>query len=735
MNREPIKTVAKQNKLYKLFLICSILFVIIVGAKTIFNQEIHHMNIINPLIPRSIIFGNPDKTLVKTSPDGHNTSFLAPHNGVLNIFLAEDNKIDEAKVITNDTHRGIRQYFWSYDNQHIIYAQDKDGDENEHLFKLDINSGDIIDATPLNGVKAGVAAVSRKLPNHILVMLNDRRKDFFDLYLLHLKDNKLHLLYQNDIYSEFTIDDDFQIRFASQTTKDGGRAIDIFDKQENGIVNLINQIANNAIDSEIESTIKSIQNINKKEFIVVKPEDIYTTDIIGFSKEYNQVYMTDSRGQDKAGLYKIDILNKEKNLIFSSDKADVSGVIQNPETKEIEAVIWTYAKDEMKFFNDKVESIFKKLQSQVNGEVQIASRSLDNKTWIVGVISDIKPVQYFRVNTETEDIAFLFSGQSSLDDYKLSPMYSVGIKARDGLDLVSYLTIPQDLKVDLQKNDEGILQHIKTDKKVPLIMYVHGGPTARDEWGLDTVHQWFANRGYAVLSVNYRGSTGFGKDFISAGDGEWSRKMHDDIIDGANWAVTQGITSQDNIGIMGGSYGGFEALVGLTFTPDFFRCAVDIVGPSNLVTLLESVPPYWAPYIENLNRKTGGNTLTEEGRQELLSRSPITKVSEIKKPLLIGQGANDPRVKQTESDQIVQAMSEKNIPVIYALYPDEGHGFARPENRMSFFMLTESFFNRYMIGGKLEAISNDLEGSSLEIKAGKEELDPEIQYRYDSPKK
>lgn len=725
MQREIIKSGQKYDKLHKFFLIFSILFVIIGTIIFISKQEKTHMTENKQLIPRSIIFSNPDKIGVKISPDGKNTSFISPNNGVLNIFLAKDNKIDEAKAITNDTHRGIRQYFWSYDNKHIIYAQDKDGDENEHLFSVNIDSGEIIDVTPLQEVKAGIASVSKNFPDHMLVMLNDRRKDLFDLYLLNLKDSKLTLIYQNDSYMDIDIDDDFQIRFASMPTKDGGRKIDIFEKQENGIAQLIYKIQSSAPQTEIESIIKTIQNTNKAEFIEINAEDIYTTNVVGFSNDYNNIYMTDSRGQDKAGLYEININNKEQKLIFNSDKADISAIIQNPYSKEIEAVSWNYAKDEMKFFNQKVEAIFKAIQLKSDGEIQITSRSTDDKTWIAAVASDVAPPKYFRVNTETKEVIFLFSGQSSLDNYKLSPMHPVVIKARDGLELVSYLTLPKELKISTEKTDDTIVEKVKTDKSVPLIIYVHGGPTARDEWSLDKVHQWLSDRGYAVLSVNYRGSTGFGKSFINAGNGEWSKKMHDDLIDAANWAIAQGITSQDNIGIMGGSYGGYAALVGLTFTPDFFKCAVDIVGPSNLVTLLESIPSYWTPYIENLNRKTGGRADTEEGRKELLDRSPITRVDMIKKPLLIGQGANDPRVKQAESDQIVQSMEEKNIPVIYALYPDEGHGFARPENRMSFFTLTEYFLHQHM-GGELEPITNDFKGSSLEIKAGIQELNDEI---------
>ncbi len=726
MQRDPIKSLEKYSKLHRLILIFSILFVMITAIVIISKQEKTQMTEKKQLIPRSIIFGNPDKIGVRTSPDGKNTSFIGPHNGVLNIFLAKDNKIDEATVITTDTHRGIRQYFWSYDNKHIIYAQDKNGDENEHLFKVDITSGDITDITPIKGVKAGVAAISKNFPNYILVMLNDRRPDLFDLHLLDIKSGKLQLIYQNDSYMDIDIDDDFQIRFASQTTAEGGRKIDIFERQDNGIVKLMHDIKNGVSQNEIESTIKTIQNTNKSEFIEIKAEDIYTTSIVGFSKDYDKVYMIDSRGQDKAGLYEVNIISKEQNLIFSSDKADISGIIQNPDSKEIEVVSWNYAKDEMKFFDEKIARLFKAIERKEKGEVQITSRSIDDKTWTIAVTSDVTPPKYFRVNTESEEVEFLFSGQSSLDNYKLSPMYPVVIKARDRLELVSYLTLPKDLKVSAEISDESIINKIKTDKTVPLIMYVHGGPTARDEWGLDKVHQWLSDRGYAVLSVNYRGSTGFGKNFINAGNGEWSRKMHDDLIDAANWAVKNGISSQDNIGIMGGSYGGYAALVGLTFTPDFFKCAVDIVGPSNLVTLIKSVPAYWAPYIENLNRKTGGRADTEEGKQELLDRSPITRVNDIKKPLLIGQGANDPRVKQAESDQIVNAMKEKNIPVIYALYPDEGHGFARPENRMSFFTLTEYFLHQHM-GGELESITNDfVEGSSIEIKAGVQELNDKI---------
>ncbi len=721
-------TKKKKNRLIPILILCVLFAIIGIITEKHLNKTKSNLMSDTQLIPRSVLFGNPDRIGVKISYDGQNTSFIAPHNGVLNIFLATGNDINAAKAITNDTHRGIRSYFWSYDNKHIIYSQDKGGDENHHLFSVNIDTGALVELTKFPGVKAQVNSLSEDFPDYAIIMLNDRRKDLFDLYLLNIKTNELKLIYQNDQYMELQIDEDFQMRFGIVNTPDGGIKYDIFQKQEKSIPELIKLIESNASENEIENLIKDIQDTQYSEFMKISPEDVYTTAIVGFSGDYKKVYMLDSRGRDKAGLFELNISNKDKKLIFESDKSDVQGIIQNPITKGIEAVASNYAREEWKFFDAKVEKIFKSVLSNVksHSDINITSRSLDDKVWTIAVTSDITPPQYYKVNTETEEITFLFSGDTKLSKYELAQMHPVVIKSRDGLDLVSYLTLPKDVKILTDTLYDGnILKTIKTDKKLPLIMYVHGGPTARDDWGLDKTHQWLADRGYAVLSVNYRGSTGFGKDFINAGNGEWSKKMHDDIIDASNWAVSNDITSQDKIGIMGGSYGGYEALVGITFTPEFFRCAVDIVGPSNLVTLLESIPPYWKPYVENLNRKIGGNLTTEEGKKNLMDRSPISLVDNISKPLLVAQGANDPRVKQAESDQIVNTMKGKNIPVIYALYPDEGHGFARPENRLSFFVLTEYFLNKNL-GGRVEKVGDEFKGSSLKLEAGSELLPDDV---------
>ena len=317
-------------------------------------------------------------------------------------------------------------------------------------------------------------------------------------------------------------------------------------------------------------------------------------------------------------------------------------------------------------------------------------------------------MEYYRYDRGGDGkLTKLFSARPALDGKPLVPQWPQEIKSRDGLTLVSYLTLPK----SADANNDG-----KADAPVPMVLLVHGGPWARDSYGYNGEVQWLANRGYAVLSVNFRGSTGFGKDFTNAGNGEWAGKMHDDLIDAVQWAVKQGVTNEDQVAIMGGSYGGYATLAGLTFTPEAFACGVDIVGPSNLNTLLSTVPAYWASFYEQLAKRMG-DPRTESGKQWLTERSPLTHADKITKPLLIGQGANDPRVKQDESDQIVNAMKAKNIPVTYVLFPDEGHGFARPANDKAFSAVAEGFLEQ-CLGGRAEPIGNEFAGSSISVPTG-----------------
>jgi dipeptidyl aminopeptidase/acylaminoacyl peptidase len=633
------------------------------------------------LIPRSVLFGNPEKAAAQISKDGKYISYLAPLNGVLNIYVADIDSPELARPITNDTNRGIRQYFWLYDNDHILYMQDDKGDENWHIHSVNIKTKESKDVTPFKGARAEIEGVSWKFPTEIIVGLNKRDPKYFDLYKLDITKGKLDLFYENkQDFGNIIIDNNYKLRFATKQTKEGGDEIYQFNN-----------------------------DLTTKLFLSISPEDLYTTGILGFDKSGEVLYFGDSRGRDTSALTTWDLKTNDKQILYKNDKVDFDNLLVHPTEKNIQAVSATYKKSEWTVLDDKVKDDMQYLKSLNDGEFSIISKTLDDSKWLVAYINDDKPISYYLYNRETKKAKFLFTNKPDLEKYKLAQMNPVVIKTRDGLDMVSYITLPAGSAKD--KDD------IIPDQPLPLILNVHGGPTVRDTWGFSPEDQWLANRGYAVLDVNYRGSAGFGKKFISLGDGEWGGKMHDDLIDAVNWAIEQKITTKDKVAIYGGSYGGYAALVGLTFTPDVFACGVDIVGISNLITNINSKPAYWAHYLNRYVIKIGGDPSTEEGRKFLQSRSPLTFADKITKPLLIAQGANDPRVKQAESDQIVAAMKKKGIPVTYLLYPDEGHGFARPENRMSFYAVTEQFLSR-CLGGKVEPVGDAFNGSTIEIKEG-----------------
>ena len=623
------------------------------------------------LIPRAVLFGNPDKTSVLISPNGKYISYIAPLEGVLNVYIAPIDKPTDAKAITQDKGRGIRGYFWAYDNEHIIYMQDEKGDENFRLYSYSLRSGSAKLLTPESGVKAHVYEMSFKHPNMILIGLNERDKRFFDIYKVNLVVNSKELLIENDKFVGFTVDDDLQIRFGTLTNKDGAEEYYRFED-------------------------------NKwSEFMKVDIEDTMTTGFVGFDKTGKTLYMIDSRDRNTGALKSLNPESKELRLIIEDPRADISLFTRHPTEKNIQAVAINYEKMEIKVLDNSIKADIDYLKDLERGELHINARSIDDKTWLAAYISDVSSVKYYVYDSSTKKAKYLFSNRKDLEEYSLLPMNPIVIKSRDGLNLVSYLTLPSGY--DLGKNHPAAA--------LPLVLYVHGGPWARDSWGLNPVHQWLGSRGYAVLSVNYRGSTGFGKNFINAGNLQWARKMHDDLIDAVNWAIKNKIANLSKIAIMGGSYGGYATLVGLTMTPEVFACGVDLVGPSNLLTFAKSIPPYWEPILNDFKKRVGGWETSEELKM-MAERSPITYVDKIVRPLFIAHGAHDPRVKQAESDQIVHAMETKNIPVIYALYDDEGHGFARPENRLSYYALVEQFLAK-ILGGRNQEIGDDLKGSSL----------------------
>jgi dipeptidyl aminopeptidase/acylaminoacyl peptidase len=641
------------------------------------------------LIPRDVLFGNPDKAQARLSPDGKRIAYLAPVEGVLNVFVGAPEDVQAARPVTHDAKRGIRQYFWAYTSRHILYLQDEGGNENWRIYSVDLESGKTADLTPLEGVQARVEQVSKKHPDQIVVGLNDREPhQFHDLYRVDLGSGERTLLYRNDRFVGFDLDDDFDIRVAAAFNPDGG--ITIF-KAEGG--------------PGAEPAFA--------EWMSVPQEDTLTTSILGFDDAGETLYYMDSRGRNTGALFALDWDSGKTRLLAENPRADISGTLVDPQTGKVQAASANYDRVRWTILDPAIRGDFEYLRTVAEGDFTVTSRTLDDSRWTVAYLQDNGPARTYLYERGggTRSTRFLFTNKKALEGLTLAKMHPVVIKSRDGMDLVSYLSLPPESDPD----GDG-----RPSRPLPMVMDVHGGPWARDSWGLNPEHQWLANRGYAVLSVNYRGSTGFGKEFVNAGNLQWAAKMHDDLIDAVDWAVAQGIAQEDRVAIMGGSYGGYATLVGLTFTPEKFAAGIDIVGPSNLNTLLKSIPPYWKPIMTQFTTRVGDPS-TPEGARLLEERSPLTRVHAIKRPLLIGQGANDPRVKQAEADQIVSAMQAKGIPVTYVLYPDEGHGFARPPNRMSFYAVSESFLKKHL-GGRAEAIGKDFEGSTIQVKAGADQV-------------
>ncbi|MDY6834081.1 MAG: S9 family peptidase [Chloroflexota bacterium] len=644
-----------------------------------------------PLIPREVLFGNPDKVSVQLSDDGSKISYLAPVNGVLNVWVGPADDPAKAEPVTNDSDRGIRAYFWSYSNEHILYIQDQAGDENWRVYSVNLSTGDTIDLTPLEGVQSQIQAVSPKFPDEIIIGLNDRVPQLHDLYRINVNTGERTLVLENEGYLGFVIDDDYRVRFAMRYTPDGGTEV-----------------------------LKATEKGDWELFTSIPMEDSLTTSPVGFDKTGMNLFMIDSRGRNTSALISINLETGEETLIAEDPLADISDAMVHPTERTVQAVAFTYERKQWRILDDTIISDLDYLSTVDDGDIEVTDRTMDDRFWIVAYIIDDGPIRYYQYDRETHSAQFLFTHRSDLDDLPLADMHPVVIESRDGLNLVSYYTLPVMSDCDSDGHPFAPL---------PLVLYVHGGPWGRDVWGYNSVHQWLANRGYAVLSVNFRASTGFGKAFINAGNLEWGGKMHDDLIDAVDWAVQEGIADPDRVAIMGGSYGGYATLWGMTNTPEIFACGVDIVGPSNLITLLESIPPYWEPQVELFATRVGDHR-TEEGRAFLTERSPLTYVDQIQRPLLIGQGANDPRVNQSESDQIVQAMQGNNLAVTYVLYSDEGHGFARPENSLSFFAVAEAFISQYL-GGPYEPIGDDFEGSSITVPVGAEEVPGLIGALYD----
>ncbi|TFW27853.1 S9 family peptidase [Massilia horti] len=632
-----------------------------------------------PLIERAKLFGNPTKTAGRVSPDGKWLSWIAPRDGVLNVWVAPLADPSAARALTDEKTRPIRSAFWSPDSKTLLFINDKGGDENFLLYGVDVVSGKQTLYTPFEKTRVQLVNISRQVKDRILIAVNNRDPRWHDVYSLHLPTGKLTLVYKNDGYAEFFSDESLNLRLAAKARKDGGND---FYRISNG------KVENSPIGQ-------------------VGLEDSLTTAPLGFTTDGKTLYWRDSRGRDTAALIAQDVASGKPTVIATDVRADITSGLFDVRTGRIQAYELEVLKREYVPIDPSIKADLDFLEKELKGQFSVTSRSDKDDKWTVAVDTVSAPAATYLYDRKGKRLTKLYVSRPELEGAPLVPMFPQEIQARDGLTLVSYLSLPK--SADPQGSG-------KAERPVPMVLFVHGGPWGRDSYGYHSYHQWLANRGYAVLSVNFRASTGFGKEFIAKGNLEWGRKMHDDLLDAVDWAVANGITTRDKVAIMGGSYGGYATLAGLTFTPEAFACGVDIVGPSNLFTLLETIPPYWEAFKQQFYRRMGDPT-TESGRAMLKERSPLNFADKIVRPLLIGQGANDPRVNVRESDQIVAAMNAKSIPVTYVVFPDEGHGFARPVNNIAFNAVAENFLGN-CLGGRAEPIGAALKGSTAQVKQG-----------------
>jgi len=611
------------------------------------------------LIPRSVLFGNPERTSPQISPDGGELAWIAPRDGVLNLWVAPvggESGVDwtAARPLTEDSDRGIRSFAWARDGRHVLYVQDVGGDENWRLYDVEPQSLERRDLTPFEGIHATIIGTSKRRPDEVLVGLNADNPELHDVYRLHLASGELVKEIENPGYAGWLADEDLVVRCAIAPLPDGS----------------FNVLVRDSGDGEF------------RHLLTIPAEDATSTDVVSFSGDGRTLLMISSAGYDTGRLTRVDLATGESTVLAEDPEADVSGVLLHPDTRD--PLIAMVLKDRMEYvvLDPSVEEDLKAVRALHAGDPSFSGRNEADTTWLIAFNVDAGSITYFMYDRTTKTGRLLFSARPALAGYELAPMEPFSFTARDGLLIHGYVTFPPGL------GRTGL----------PAVVDVHGGPQVRDTWGYNPEAQWLANRGYLCIQVNYRGSTGYGKAFVAAGDREWGGKMHDDLVDAVEYAVSQGWADRPKVAIYGGSYGGYAALVGAAFTPDVFCCAVDVVGPSNLKTLLETVPPYWAPMIAQLYRRVGN---PETDAEFLWSRSPLSRARDIRIPLLIAQGANDPRVKQAESEQIVAALTEAGIDHEYMLFPDEGHGFAKPENRIRFYTAAERFLAKYL-GGRYE---------------------------------
>ncbi|MBQ3565088.1 MAG: S9 family peptidase [Alphaproteobacteria bacterium] len=645
-------------------ILCSLFLCLFLSGEVFCEEKFSE----NTLIPRSVLLAKPDRFCVRLSRNGQFISYFARENkNVVLVVETIDGKVIQRFPVKDS--RNMYGYVWCHTNDHILILQDNDGDENDSVICLNISTGSKKNLTPFGVSKSFVAKLSEYFPDEVLIENNKRDAKWFDVYRLNIKTGKCSLVYKNDKFIGFEFDENLKIRLFCEVLENGDT--DVKDADGNVVLHIL-------------------------------AEDMGVSEISHFAKGKNVLFATLGQGEDKASLVSIDLDTKKITTLFKSDKADVSLGSCNPQTFEPEVAEVNYLKKESFPLTDSMKNDLEFLDKKFAEKIfHIIGRSKDDKKWLLATEESDESIKYYLYRRDLKTVKFLFSGQPALDRYHLQKMEPVVITSRDNLQLVCYLTRAHGFK-------EGT--------PVPLVAYIHGGPWARDGYGFDKTAQLLANRGYSVLQINYRGSAGFGKKFFNAINRNLE-KVRDDIIDAVQWAIDQKIADPNRIAIMGGSFGGYSTLAGLAFTPDFFSCGVDIVGPSNFISLLSSVPEYWKPSMVTWYR-TAGNPDDPKDVPYLKSISPLTKKDDIKKPLLVFQGKNDPRVAKAESDQIVAGLKSRKHPVVYVLYPDEGHGFHKEGNIVLYTAVYEKFLSKFLKGWFEPISKEELAASSAEFLEG-----------------
>jgi dipeptidyl aminopeptidase/acylaminoacyl peptidase len=625
------------------------------------------------LIPREVLFGNPVHAQPSISPDGKKLAWIAPDSkNVMQVWVQTIGGND-ARMVTADKSRGIRNHDWAWDSHTILYQQDSDGDENYHTYAVDLARANVRDLTPWQGVRAEFLASNPRFPEQLLIAMNLRDRKTMDVYRVNLSSGAVVLdtLNPGDVQG-WLADDDLVIRGASVVTPEGGAEIRVRDSAQ----------------GKWRILVKTGAGDLKQDLVAM----------LDFSKDGRAIFLESTVGRDTAGIVRKDLSSGAETLIARRDDSDLDDAMIHPTRHVIEAAAFAPERKHWQVIDPAVAPDFDALAKVEDGDLSIVSRDLADDAWLVEFNSDRRSSHYYRWDRATRKATLLFSAQPRLDAATLAPMKPITFRARDGMNIHGYLTLP----VGVEPNN------------LPLVENVHGGPWWRYNWGMEPLAQWYANRGYAVLEVNFRGSTGYGKKYLHAGDRQWGLAMQDDLTDSVKWAVAQGIADPKRVAIDGVSYGGYAALAGAAFTPEVYKCAVDICGPADLFLLIKTFPAYYA--IRGLWLSRVGDPDRPADKELLTKASPLYSAEQIRIPLLIGQGANDPRVVRSQSDAVVAAIAKNKGQVTYVVYSDEGHGFGRPPNRLDFEAREEKFLASQLGGRYQPMTSARMPGSTAIVK-------------------